>query len=76
MFGLGKRQSDAEYEAALPVSVENDPRLGQPATDQDGCTGIIESVHRFGDGTEYFGIYNPETGKGHGGLEAGQVKIS
>lgn len=72
-IGQALFSSDDEYE--LPEYVTDDERLGSNATADDGCTGIVESVLRFSDGTEYIQMYNPQTGLGHGGLTPDQVTI-
>ena len=64
-----------QYTDKLPESVQNDERLGKRAQDDEGMEGIIDSIHRFLDGLEYFHLYNEKTGLGHGGLEASQITI-
>lgn len=74
LFGKSKKQQEeTEWIANLPKDVEDDPRLGLEATADDGCTGVIDSIHRFNDGFEYFHIYNDQTGIGHGGLTSDQI---
>lgn len=63
IFNFGK-QTEPAYE--LPEDVTDDPRLGQPAVADDGCTGNVESIFRFSDGYEVITIYNEQTGIGHG----------
>lgn len=75
-FGKSKKQQaeESEWIAGLPETVEDDPRLGLPATSHRGFSGTIVNVSRCKDGQELFEIAD-NTGGANGGLSPDQITI-
>ena len=69
-----KQQEETEWIANLPEDVEDDPRLGLPATSYNGFSGTITNVSRCKDGQELFEIAD-DTGGANGGLLHNQITI-